>query len=471
MWRITIEEWKEKPANEDGESEIRSKLTEDRVSLVMFGITTKVIEEYLAKDNDEAIKVWHEQRNSQINDGNRLILYRGKSKVCYLIHLFGSKTDNINEHVPIDKDIKHYLEIMTPWEKRSPNDELISWSKEMSPIWRMAQLMYLNKQFWNAEYSKIPNYCFLPMKEWYKINDEINNQDKVLPKLSRIASLGTWRYSQGIYKYNDNIYSELIKTEFKGKLPSEFLLRLPEWCVYIETPYGLYDYYNEDNKIYGFFAFLDFSEDITTLYIDKITFTDNGEHPITICIGDWDIAEGIEKGLIKGHKNEHNEEPNWFGETEEEKALNISDGVEEISPYLSLLLYLCSTEPEIKGTIPNEYPKYYTPKKVKGGYKLFPPDKPKIWKVGEVTGEMLRAAIEKENSEEKKNKKTQEKRRSHIRRGHWHGFWSGPKKPPAGIEPESFKRNFDLKWLHPMLVTGFDKSNIDEIDAIEGDDK
>jgi hypothetical protein len=37
--------------------------------------------------------------------------------------------------------------------------------------------------------------------------------------------------------------------------------------------------------------------------------------------------------------------------------------------------------------------------------------------------------------------------RSHIRRAHWHGYWTGPKK-----EPE--KRKFKLLWLHPILVGG-----------------
>ncbi|MGC6378155.1 hypothetical protein ACNO7L_10190 [Bisgaard Taxon 45] len=36
-------------------------------------------------------------------------------------------------------------------------------------------------------------------------------------------------------------------------------------------------------------------------------------------------------------------------------------------------------------------------------------------------------------------------RRPHIRRAHWHGYWTGKRD-----EPEN--RKFDLKWLPPFAV-------------------
>ncbi|MDR1660399.1 MAG: hypothetical protein LBR94_08720, partial [Desulfovibrio sp.] len=47
-------------------------------------------------------------------------------------------------------------------------------------------------------------------------------------------------------------------------------------------------------------------------------------------------------------------------------------------------------------------------------------------------------------------------RRAHIRRAHWHGYWTGPRKPRPDIPEERQWRRFSYRWLHPMLVGGDD---------------
>ena len=32
---------------------------------------------------------------------------------------------------------------------------------------------------------------------------------------------------------------------------------------------------------------------------------------------------------------------------------------------------------------------------------------------------------------------------SHVRRGHWHGYWTGPRNNPTGLE---------IKWIAPIVV-------------------
>jgi hypothetical protein len=105
---------------------------------------------------------------------------------------------------------------------------------------------------------------------------------------------------------------------------------------------------------------------------------------------------------------------------------------------LSAILYVCSEEPDITSHQSQPRPTYPTYKKTKKGNKLFPPDKPRIWNVGKVIGESLREIQTKDRQAiEHKTK------RPHIRRAHWHGFWSG------AMDSE---RKFNYKWLPPIIV-------------------
>jgi hypothetical protein len=51
-----------------------------------------------------------------------------------------------------------------------------------------------------------------------------------------LCGLSAWRVTQGIYRYDPDVYAALVETDLSGPLPAEVLRRLPEWCVYIETP-------------------------------------------------------------------------------------------------------------------------------------------------------------------------------------------------------------------------------------------
>jgi hypothetical protein len=72
--------------------------------------------------------------------------------------------------------------------------------------------------------------------------------------------------------------------------------------------------------------------------------------------------------------------------------------------------------------------------------RLFEADKPTVWTVGEETGAQIKKA------RETATRKTGYSVRPHMRRAHWHGFWSGP------LTAE--KRDFAVKWLPPIFVGG-----------------
>lgn len=70
-----------------------------------------------------------------------------------------------------------------------------------------------------------------------------------------------------------------------------------------------------------------------------------------------------------------------------------------IAPLVSMVLYLCSEEPDLSAHGARRQPATPRPQKIKGGCRLFPPDAPTIWHVGSDLGSDLRRAASEESSD------------------------------------------------------------------------
>lgn len=282
---------------------------------------------------------------------------------------------------------------------------------------------------------KWPDWCFMPMSAFYAIVSESVRSDRlpigIAGDVAKLAAIGTWRYSQGIYQFDEDFFTALASSPISGEIPSAVLYRLPEWCLYITTP-GLKWL---DDTLYGFWVHLEW--DVGTQR-HELRFLLDCEHqlfPVILHLGQWTVVEAIERA---------------FGESAKQmQAANIvlpdmPSGVvaamsQQINPLLSAILYLCSDEPEIDDERqPGVSPSRPSPKKTKKGWLLFAPDRPRFWRVGTKLGMQLRqdSMIEPEQH-------SQRVVSPHLRRGHWHGFWSGPL---------SGERRFHYKWLPPMVV-------------------
>jgi hypothetical protein len=119
-------------------------------------------------------------------------------------------------------------------------------------------------------------------------------------------------------------------------------------------------------------------------------------------------------------------------------------------PIVSLCLYLCSEEPDIAGMLPKmpAQPVRPSPVRVKGGEKTFAADSPRIWGAGWRLGAILRKAHREANQPEPKEALEGDPARRgpapHIRRAHWHTFWTGPRNGAP--------RKPALKWIPPIPV-------------------
>jgi hypothetical protein len=294
-----------------------------------------------------------------------------------------------------------------------------------------------------------PDYIFVPMSKLpeicrYMEDDGIKKLMIVRGAFSSIASAGmtfsTWRMTQGIYRFDETLYSELIRTRNSGAIPTDILIRLPEWCVYLETP-GL--------PMFGVWARIDLDHDDNLwLILTQDTDSDDYSTPLTqyMAINSGTIEQNIAKAMT-----------DWIARCRRfdlDKDVIIATTLEWVHPVINLLLYLCAGADYAGATVPNNP----LPTKTKRGPRLFPPQKETTWNVGTRMGAALRTAYTAQARSE--GGATGEHVRPHIRRAHWHGFRSGPMLDAQGEPIPKENRPFDLRWLPPIPV------NIGENEAL-----
>ncbi|MDN0082395.1 hypothetical protein QU487_06460 [Crenobacter sp. SG2305] len=253
--------------------------------------------------------------------------------------------------------------------------------------------------------------------------------------VSAWCTLATWRMTQGIYRFDPALYRPLIETPLSGDLPADVLLRLPEWCVYIETPDLEVPRRDGrgDSPLNGAWARISREPDGTpTLTIGLDIPGDDGfthqhlplrgtlDSSIQFVLDTWGEHDPAASPIIRSY----------------------------LEPIINLLLYLCSEAPDIagKGQPANPEPK----RTRRDGWKLFPASGPKKWDVGVRVGAALRKAYHE--AETGQGDGSHAGPRPHIRRAHWHGFRSGPKTRDDGSEIPTIDRKFDLRWLPPIPV-------------------
>lgn len=259
-----------------------------------------------------------------------------------------------------------------------------------------------------------------------------------------LVTMATWRMTQGIYRIDPAVYAELVSTPVSGDIPAEILQRLPEWCIYVETP-GL-SVVRIDGRgradLRGVFARLDQDQGAPSLVLTlDLPAADHLESQAIALRGTVD--QSVTAGLLA------------WGYARPDIIAAVR---EYVDPILNLLLYICSQGGDITGR--RGQPGNPAPKRTRrDGWRIFPADGPAVWDVGTRMGAALRAAYAAEQTGQNAGGENAGPR-GHIRRAHWHGFRSGPRIDPDGLPIPAEKRRFDLRWMPPIPV------NLPDVDGL-----
>lgn len=296
-----------------------------------------------------------------------------------------------------------------------------------------------------------PDWCFLPMQAWQRISkaaieganvnqpDSSHRRDAV-----KLAALGTWRTTQGVYRFDPTLYDAVKATALDGDIPHDVLFRLPEWCVYIEMQGAKFG----QTPLHGFFAFLDYeisnqSASLVLLLDVKADFTHLT--PIVIPLGTGSIRQAISRVVGEDGLSVPGDKTDFLGILAEAAA-----------PLVALVLYLCAQNAEIDSN--GRRPSNPQPKQTKKGARFFPPDRSMTWDVGVRLGAALRRAATAETARNEGGFHAGP--RPHIRRAHWHSFRKGPMKDADGAAIPAHARAVALRWLPPIPV------NLEDLDDL-----
>ena len=233
-----------------------------------------------------------------------------------------------------------------------------------------------------------PDWCFLPLSATYAIvtrGKTLQSADQA-QHVGILGALAAWRVTQGIYRFDPTTFDALWKTPVTGDIPTEVLFHLPEWCVYIPTP----DQTWQGATLNGFFAHLehDMNDRRTELRLVLDVTGAAGDELIVmpIHLGKGGVSGGVEAMMKEAARH--------FPVVMQSPEGEVERLVSDISPLVSLVLYLCSQAAEIREAgAGKRVPSRPKPQKTKKGVRIFAPDHPSRWEVGYRLGAALRQAL------------------------------------------------------------------------------
>ena len=247
-----------------------------------------------------------------------------------------------------------------------------------------------------------PKHFFVPAEVWMTYCREQAKTERHVQKGDRdrfiaikslyLAALCPWRYTQGIYRFSPSLGKALSESTLKREIPADVLLRLPQWSIYVETPSLRY----ENKTPIGFWAHLqnaDFGMEkpelglLLNLVADDFTQT---LQPMLLPIEPISLETILQRRYEAWLDNQHDNATFKSAEMQEgfkDESLQkiLFEHYKQLyQPVLAMLLYLCSSDPDIAShRHPGLKPANNYGKTLKQGFRLFPAEGPHIWHVGE----------------------------------------------------------------------------------------
>jgi len=292
-------------------------------------------------------------------------------------------------------------------------------------------------------YSPWPDWSFLPAMIYEAENTpDIADLPTRRGSYPEVAALGAWRQTQGVYAFDDALLQSLWNTPLE-KLPVELLYHLPEFSVLVILPDGAF------SGVGGVMAAMCQIQSIgsyPSITVLLLGGPGSGHFTIPLMPRLDDSIDFIKIALSNPElaKKTYGVVLDVAGAVEGSRgyvADILTHDRDSIAGLLSVLLYLCSEEPEISRQPPKPQA---TPTK-KTGLRWFPPPKPTVVEVGYKIGAKLRLARHPDTlSQSEIALRSSREVMPHWRRAHYHLYWVGPR---GNQTPK-------VRWLAPIPVLG-----------------
>lgn len=301
----------------------------------------------------------------------------------------------------------------------------------MTPSAHLARITALFPKFWKrydefradrARAGNWPQWCYCPLAGAYAVVSG-GGSNRVSPDrahlVGELGALAAWRPTKGIYRFDADLAAALASTPLDRELPADVLLHLPEWCVWIDPVAGMP----------GFFAFLE--HDAGDGRCELRLLLDDGDSltQVIVHLGRGTLLDGLESMALEAAAQHALATGRAVPTIPREQ---LAPAVALVAPLVSLLLYLCSEEPDLGNREPPQHPSHRSRATGAQGET--------VWQVGERVGAALMAAA---GAASEAQGGIHAGPRPHVRRAHWHTYWTGPR---------GGQRTARARWLSPILV-------------------
>lgn len=308
-----------------------------------------------------------------------------------------------------------------------------------------------------------PSWCWVPLQAAAEIARDRPLPEQAIvspllpsdtPVVAVLGGLAAWRQTRTIYRFHGELHDALLATDLQDRLPAS-ALRLPEWCPYLAFPAGsaLGD---------GMFACLNWDPAAERPELVLLLDRDGILSPQLLPLDRPTIGQAITDALANliarlhgrpAHEDIRDADPEQVEHDLHALAAqrlpadqrHLIDEMlrslrQTLPACLSLLFYLGAEEPDILD------PDQPTAESAWRPAPIGPVGPPLVWEVGWRVSASLRAAHGAPGDGEPRG--PGRRPRPHVRRGHWHHYWTGPMTGP---------RQLVLRWVHPTLVAADDQ--------------
>lgn len=294
-----------------------------------------------------------------------------------------------------------------------------------------------------------PAWCYAPISVCSDVvahTARSASTRELLALLYEAFALAPWRQSKEVYRFDPEL-AEILQEQVGDALdfPAEVLYSLPYPSVYIQAP-GLS---LGDTPVHGFWASLEYDQRNGAGELRFLLLIDGDPLravPLYLMIGQKTLSESLQV-FARDAAGAHQ-----LGIPPEiaKAALQRAYGLLPLIGYaLQLVLYLCTVNAEVDAA-PSQATTYRRGPVVKDRFAEV-----RQWDVGVRIGAAIRAhqvsapdgSDDDPADQEGAPARAHASPRPHIRRGHWHHYWTGPRSQPA-------ERKLILRWTAPMLIGG-----------------
>lgn len=295
-----------------------------------------------------------------------------------------------------------------------------------------------------------PQWCYLPIAAGLAVAtggkplEEITFRERLAGASAGapLVALAAWRVTQGIWDFDRALLDALWTTPIEGQLPTELLYRLPEWSLYLCLP----EHDDLPPNIRGAFVHLESdansgrAELRLALDLDGPVGLADRLPSLPLHLDAATVDECLQRAADEAVRT--------YGAAADFTTPGFPDALAAIRAgfasqvglarhLLSLVLYLCSQEPDLTRR-PPPGPTLYRKLSPK------PAQQPTLWPVGLRIGAALRAASTP--SQASTSEPTGRAVRPHIRKAHWHCYWTGKRTETSRGE------RLELRWIAPTPI-------------------